>query len=183
VFCRNVRRQSVSLTGEFNPRSALQINERDQNIVSGIELKDWARHKRDYLPDTPIVNNGRQCGLSPLTEPPESPRIPPEHIVGRFLEGRPARGRASGIATILLAAPMIASGYLLQVTTDEAVRLGLVVAHVSSGLLFAILLVGHILAAPGRRGPRLDWRGERGIESGPRSESREPFAGPGGRPK
>ena len=106
-----------------------------------------------------------------------------EHIVGRFLDGRPARGRASGIATILLAAPMIASGYLLQVTTDEAVRLGFVVAHVSSGLLFAILLVGHILAAPGRRGPRLDWRGERGIESDPRSESREPFAGPGGRPK
>ncbi len=73
-----------------------------------------------------------------------------EHILGRFLERRPVAGRGSGIATILLAAPMVASGYLLQVVTGEVTHRALVVAHVATGAVFALCLAGHLLAARNR---------------------------------
>jgi hypothetical protein len=72
-----------------------------------------------------------------------------EHILGRFLEGRPHRSRGAGIGTILLAAPMVASGYLLQVATGTLTRQALVVAHVATGALFALCLAVHLLSARG----------------------------------
>lgn len=75
-----------------------------------------------------------------------------EHIVGRLVENRPHRSRPSGIVAMAAAAPMIASGYLLQVLTDPAPRRALVVVHVASGALFALMYLGHlVLARPRRR--------------------------------
>ncbi len=121
-----------------------------------------------------------------------------EHIVGRLLEDRPHRSRPSGIAAMLLAAPMIVSGYLIQIVTHSGARRVLVVAHVASGLLFALLFVGHlVLARPERRaandgrgregrppspgGHRLDRSEPCDIESIARSERAATRAGPGGR--
>ena len=86
-----------------------------------------------------------------------------EHILGRFPVDRPRGSRTSGIATAVLAAPMIASGYLLQVVTERMAHGALVVAHLLTGGLFALLLVAHLLASSsrGRAAPRLDWPGER----------------------
>jgi hypothetical protein len=84
-----------------------------------------------------------------------------EHIVGRFLEARPQQGRASGAATILVAFPMIVSGYLIQVVTDPIMRRVLMVIHVASGALFALWFGVHLLFAGTRRRAALGRRGER----------------------
>ena len=123
-----------------------------------------------------------------------------EHIIGRFLEDRPRRGRATGVLAVLPAAAMIVSGYLTQVLTDPAARKAMGIAHAASGALFMLLFLAHLVAAPpGRRaangagaarGPaggatgialallRLDRLGRRGIESPPRSRTaRAPTGG------
>jgi hypothetical protein len=120
-----------------------------------------------------------------------------EHIVGRFLDDRPQRGRASGVATFLVALPMIASGYLMQVLTDPAMRRALIVIHIASGALFTLWFAGHLLLAGpqrraegGRRGARsrrgdraasrrLDWVRARGILALPRRRRSDLRAGPG----
>lgn len=122
-----------------------------------------------------------------------------EHIVGRFLDERPQSGRASGAATILVAFPMIASGYLMQVVTDPPVRRVLIVIHIASGVLFALWFAAHLLAARvgrrasgGRRGARMQRFGRAasrrrlvrvgsgGILSLPRRRTMDVPAGPGG---
>ena len=119
-----------------------------------------------------------------------------EHIIGRFLDTRPHRSRRSGVLTIALAVPMIGSGYLLQVAAAEPLRRALVLTHLVSGSLFALLFLAHLVAArpagraagrPGRRRRRprrrhLAWPEERVIESQTRLEATRSEAGPGGRP-
>jgi MFS family permease len=118
-----------------------------------------------------------------------------EHILGRLSDGRRMGGWASGIVTVLLAVPMIATGYLMQVFTNPGVRRVLVVTHVASGLLFALLFLGHLVAArhgkrsangaraePRRRGRggarrRLDWPSLRGILTVSRGRQRTPQRG------
>jgi len=68
-----------------------------------------------------------------------------DHIVGRLLDPRQRRGRATGLVLLILAPSMIASGYLLQVITDPAVKRVLVGAHLISGGLYALLFAGHLL--------------------------------------
>ncbi|PYS95710.1 MAG: hypothetical protein DMF50_07575 [Acidobacteria bacterium] len=116
-----------------------------------------------------------------------------EHIIGRFLEGRPRRGRATGVLAVVPAAAMIVTGYLTQVLTDAAARKAMGIAHAASGALFTLLFLAHLVAArPGRRAAngaasargaaggtagiglallRLDRLGRRGIESFPRSRT------------
>jgi len=74
-----------------------------------------------------------------------------EHILGGYLNGAGRRGRRSGASTILLAAPMILSGYFLQVVTGEIFRQILVIIHVATGLMFAGLFFWHLRAAAVRR--------------------------------
>ncbi len=74
-----------------------------------------------------------------------------DHVVGRYVNGNGQGGRRSGASTILLAAPMIVSGYLLQVVTGETLRFVLVILHVISGLLFVILFLLHLWGAAARR--------------------------------
>ena len=90
-----------------------------------------------------------------------------EHVVGLFFNDLVPRGRRSGASTIMLAAPMILSGYLLQVITHPFMRRLLVVLHVAAGILFIAVFALHLAGAARRRraactaangtaGPRLD---------------------------
>jgi hypothetical protein len=69
------------------------------------------------------------------------------HVLAR-LHDTPAR-RVSGIALMVLFTVMIASGYLLQVSSQAAVRTGLAWTHGVCGALWTLVFVGHALT--GRR--------------------------------
>src|SRR5262245_47372457 len=70
-----------------------------------------------------------------------------DHILGSLLEPRRRTGRATGIVIVALAAPMIASGYMMQVLTDPASRRILVWVHVASGILYTGLFAAHLVAS------------------------------------
>lgn len=74
-----------------------------------------------------------------------------EHVLGRYLNGARRGGRRSGASTILLAAPMILSGYFLQIVTGENSRLALVIVHVATGTMFVSLFFWHLRATAARR--------------------------------
>jgi len=115
------------------------------------------------------------------------------HIVDRLLDPRQRRGRATGVALLALVVPMIASGYLLQVLTDETVKRVLVGTHVITGSLYALLFAGHLVTSglPRRKGNggdagarrgrgtarRLALPGRRGIGSRVRRRAAETPAG------
>ena len=73
------------------------------------------------------------------------------HILARLRNPRRRRSRRSGWAATLLLVPMIASGYLLQTSTSEGWRWGLLVAHLASGGLFLVTYLIHLGAAIGSR--------------------------------
>jgi len=52
-----------------------------------------------------------------------------EHVIGRFLEGRPHPSRPSGIAAMLVTVPMIVSGYTLEVLTGAGARKAFAIAR------------------------------------------------------
>src|SRR2546425_10251890 len=119
-----------------------------------------------------------------------------DHILDRIFEPRQRRGRATGLIILALAAPMIASGYLMQVLTDPGARRILVGAHVISGALYTLLFAGHLIVSRaagrgangnGRGGSRLRGRtstrhldrpGRRGIGSLARRRAQVGPAGP-----
>jgi hypothetical protein len=89
-----------------------------------------------------------------------------EHILARLRDPRPHRSRVSGVAGLALGGPMILSGYLIQIVTNEPVRRALVWVHVLSGSLFALALLAHVVAArprPGRRRVAAPRSGSRGV--------------------
>ena len=67
--------------------------------------------------------------------------------------GLKARGRAfrSGLTLALTAFPMVVSGYLLQVATDDHWRQRWIAVHLVTSALWVIGLVAHRVAAPWRR--------------------------------
>jgi len=72
-----------------------------------------------------------------------------DHILAKLaVPGVPAR--RSGLAGLALFAPMVLSGYLLQVVTRESLHGPLVVLHLGSGALFAGTYAAHLLSAPKR---------------------------------
>lgn len=81
-----------------------------------------------------------------------------EHIWPSFL-GR-APNRATGIASMLLIAPMTLTGYLMQVLTAEHARHWMAVAHWVTSALFTITYAAHLflkppaIQRPGLRRPR-----------------------------
>ncbi len=91
-----------------------------------------------------------------------------DHIVDRLLDPRQRRGRATGLLLLVLALPMIASGYLLQVITDPALKRVLVGAHLISGGLYALLFAGHLLVSWSLR------RGANGTRAGAASSRGRP---------
>lgn len=56
-------------------------------------------------------------------------------------------GRRTGLASGLLALPMVGAGYLVQVTTSASCRLVFVWAHGAASLLFLACYLGHGLRA------------------------------------
>lgn len=74
-----------------------------------------------------------------------------DHILNGYRNGTRKGGRRSGASSILLAAPMIVSGYFLQIVTGETLKLVLVIVHVASGTMFVSLFFWHLRAAAVRR--------------------------------
>jgi len=66
--------------------------------------------------------------------------------------GRGGNGR-SGLITLLLAAPMVASGYLLQVVTSPGARRWMTLIHLATGAVFAAVFAAHLVTARRRRAP------------------------------
>lgn len=56
--------------------------------------------------------------------------------------------RRTGLASMWLIAPMTLSAYLLQISTNEAVRQGMAVAHWITSGLFVIVYAAHVVMKP-----------------------------------
>ena len=65
------------------------------------------------------------------------------HILPALAKGAP--NRATGIWTIVLIVLMVASGYLMQISTGDATRKAFAVAHWISSGLFVIGYVAHLI--------------------------------------
>jgi hypothetical protein len=74
-----------------------------------------------------------------------------DHILGGVMNGDRAGNGRSGLITVLLAAPMVASGYLVQVVTLPGARRWVALTHLVSGLVFAAVFAAHLVAARRRR--------------------------------
>lgn len=55
--------------------------------------------------------------------------------------------RTSGLASLVLFAAMLASGYLLQVVSSDAALKALVVVHTGSGVAFALAYAAHLVGS------------------------------------
>jgi hypothetical protein len=66
------------------------------------------------------------------------------HVVEGYREEKPHPARLSGVATVLPALPMIATGYLIQVVAGPGIRRSLVMTHLLTGGLFALLFAAHV---------------------------------------
>jgi hypothetical protein len=58
------------------------------------------------------------------------------------------RKRASGIWSLTAILPMTLSGYLLQISTDDAMRRTMAVMHWVSAALFVVVYVAHLVTRP-----------------------------------
>lgn len=70
-----------------------------------------------------------------------------DHVWARLRNSGRRRGRASGTALTLLLVPMIASGYLLQTTTSEALHTVLVGTHLVTGGAWLVGYAAHAVSA------------------------------------
>ncbi len=73
-----------------------------------------------------------------------------DHIWPKF-RNKHAPHRKSGIWSMLLIAPMTLSGYLLQVSTEDATRHAMAIAHWTTSALFVVAYVIHLVTKPERR--------------------------------
>jgi hypothetical protein len=120
--------------------------------------------------------------------------IAKDHVLEKLLDRRPHPSRRSGIVTMALAAPMILSGYLVQVLTAPSPHRLVAWSHIVAGVVFSAGYVAHLfLGVPGRRSavkrgrgqprrpprapvhPRLDRPGGLGLESNTRPRSDAPM--------
>jgi len=67
------------------------------------------------------------------------------HMAPRLMLGE-TRRRLSGLTSMILMAPMIASGYLLQIATNDSIRKAMAAAHWITSAVFVIGYVTHLLA-------------------------------------
>ncbi len=102
-----------------------------------------------------------------------------DHIIERLRDRRQKRGRVSGIVLVAIVAPMIASGYLVQVVTGTTSRTALAYIHIAAGTLYVLMFAAHLVVSRNgrrrsdgptaaarrtRRPPRpVDRSGQRGI--------------------
>lgn len=69
------------------------------------------------------------------------------HIWPKLVYGNGQR-RASGVWSMVFIVPMTLSGYLMQVTTGEAMLKAMTVAHWISSGLFVVIYVAHLITRP-----------------------------------
>ena len=72
--------------------------------------------------------------------------IAQDHIVTQ-LKKRQKTGRLSGLLALWCLFPMVATGYLIQVVTNETARPIFVGIHLSTGGLYLILFAAHLIIA------------------------------------
>lgn len=65
---------------------------------------------------------------------------------------RVAVARRSGLTTALVAGPMVVTGYLIQVLTDERWLRGVAWGHIGVGVVFAAAVVVHRIVGRGNGG-------------------------------
>jgi hypothetical protein len=68
------------------------------------------------------------------------------HVWSHWRKGVPQR-RRSGLALLLSVAPMVVSGYLLQIAVGDGWRQAWVVVHVTTSILFLAGYAGHAVVA------------------------------------
>jgi len=68
------------------------------------------------------------------------------HVWSHWRNGVPRR-RRSGLALLLSVAPMVVSGYLLQIAVGDAWRQAWVVVHLTASVLFLAGYAGHAVVA------------------------------------
>jgi hypothetical protein len=67
------------------------------------------------------------------------------HMAPRLLLGE-TRRRFSGLTSMILMAPMIASGYLLQIATNDSIRKVMAAAHWFTSAVFVVGYVMHLVS-------------------------------------
>jgi hypothetical protein len=70
--------------------------------------------------------------------------------VWRHLRTGSREGRRSGLVTLAMLGPMIATGYLIQAITAEGLLRAMAWSHIGLGLVYGIGLLAHQFAAGGR---------------------------------
>jgi hypothetical protein len=65
------------------------------------------------------------------------------HMWPRIVLGDPRR-RLTGLSATILIAPMVVSGYLLQISTSDAVRNAMAIAHGVSSAVFVLAYITHL---------------------------------------
>lgn len=96
--------------------------------------------------------------------------------VWRHLREAARAGRRSGWLMVLLAAPMIVTGYLLQAVTAEGWLFWLAVAHLAAGIGFAVGVLLHRVALPRAAGRPAGEDAEDGGQFRPAAAARESTA-------
>lgn len=69
-----------------------------------------------------------------------------DHIWRKF-KTQAKRSRRSGLIQFVLFAPMILSGYAIQISVSEQIRNFWVIIHVLSSSLFLVVYIAHVVAA------------------------------------
>jgi hypothetical protein len=77
------------------------------------------------------------------------------HVWNHYRAGL-ERGRQSGLVMVLAVAPLVLSGYLIQVITHIGWLRAMAVAHIVLGLIFSAGLTWHRLVAKSQSGARHD---------------------------
>lgn len=72
------------------------------------------------------------------------------HMLPKYRFGN-GKNRKTGVASMLLIAPMTLSAYLLQIATNDSLRQAMAVAHWITSGLFAIAYVVHLFRPAGDR--------------------------------
>ncbi|HEX7337095.1 MAG TPA: hypothetical protein VF252_07800 [Gemmatimonadales bacterium] len=71
--------------------------------------------------------------------------------VWRHLQANMRDGRRSGLLTVVVLGPMIATGYLIQTITHQGWLEAMALSHIGLGLVYGVGLLAHQFAAGGRK--------------------------------
>lgn len=69
------------------------------------------------------------------------------HIADQFRKGVRRPGGFTGVFAVICILPMVSTGYLIQVFTQETARLTLIIVHLITGGLYMITFVAHLIVS------------------------------------